>query len=87
MLIFGGVVHAGERHHKAMKKGKLEWLMPQRSEAGRYCESAEELDPEPQKHQKLSPRKRARKGDTLNGEVHGISQRAMRRDGGNGHQL
>ena len=58
-----------------MKKGKLDEMIPQRSEAGWYCESAEKLDPEPQEHQMMSPRKRARKGDTLNGEVHGISNR------------
>ena len=60
------------RRHKDMKNG-LDWgWIPKRSEVIRYGEFEYQLDPEPHKHQKMLPRERARKGDTQNGEVHGI---------------
>ena len=35
-------------------------------------DSAQQLDPEPHVYQKMSPLRRAREEDYLNGEVHGI---------------
>jgi len=40
-------------------------------------DSAQQLDPEPQENQKMSPLRRAREEEYLNGEVHGIGKRSF----------